>query len=61
MDENESDIHCLFEVINLEGKFKFNQNRTIEDRLGVIQALEDRSNHSDKEVASLMKGYCPIL
>ncbi len=45
------------EIARLEGKLKLNQNRTREDRLGVIAALESSKNQIDQKVACLMKKY----
>lgn len=42
-------------VERLEGKFKLNQNRSVEDREGVIRALEKSSHPGEREVARLMR------
>jgi len=41
-------------VARMEGKFKLSQNRTPEDRAGVIAALADGSDEGGKRVARLM-------
>lgn len=40
------------EITRMEGKFKFNQNRSKEDQLGVIEHLEEKNT---PEVSSIMK------
>lgn len=42
------------EVTRLEGKFKLSQNRTIEDRLGVMQGLSRRTDEMSKKVLDSM-------
>jgi transcriptional regulator len=42
-------------IERLEGKFKLNQNRSIEDREGVVRALEGSSHPAEREVARLMR------
>lgn len=44
-----------FEIDELEGKFKLNQDKTQEDRRGVIMALEASGTPEEKEVARLMR------
>jgi transcriptional regulator len=44
-----------FRIVRLEGKQKFNQNRAVEDRLGVIQGLRGLGNERKTEVAELMQ------
>jgi transcriptional regulator len=41
-----------FEIVRLEGKQKFNQNRSAEDRLGVIEGLRETGK---TQVAALME------
>jgi transcriptional regulator len=41
-------------ITRIEGKFKLNQNRTPEDRAGVIAALGQSAHPGDKEMAALM-------
>jgi transcriptional regulator len=41
-------------IEKLEGKFKLNQNRTAEDRAGVIDALSHSDDPLERAVASLM-------
>lgn len=41
-------------VARLEGKFKLSQNRTAEDRAGVITALSDSPTEGGKKIAGLM-------
>jgi transcriptional regulator len=43
-----------FRILRLEGKQKFNQNRSVEDRLGVIQGLRELGGERKTEVADLM-------
>ena len=40
---------------SIEGKFKFNQNRSREDQEGVAKALEDSSEDLERETASIMR------
>lgn len=42
-------------VDTLEGKFKLNQNRSVEDREGVVRALEGSSHPDEREIARLMR------
>jgi predicted FMN-binding regulatory protein PaiB len=42
--------------VRLEGKQKFNQNRSVEDRLGVIQGLRELEDERKTQVAELMEG-----
>jgi transcriptional regulator len=44
-----------FRILRLEGKQKFNQNRAVEDRLGVIEGLRGLGNERKTEVAELME------
>ena len=41
-------------IERIEGKFKLNQNRTAEDRAGVVRALSRSSRPEDREMAALM-------
>ncbi len=43
------------QITRLEGKLKFNQNRSAEDRQGVIHALQESSEDKDRQVAALMQ------
>jgi transcriptional regulator len=45
-----------FQIVRLEGKQKFNQNRSAEDRLGVIQGLRELEDERKTQVAELMEG-----
>ena len=45
-----------FQILRLEGKQKFNQNRSAEDRLGVIQGLRELEDERKTQVAELMEG-----
>jgi transcriptional regulator len=45
-----------FQILRLEGKQKFNQNRSVDDRLGVIQGLRELENERKTQVAELMEG-----
>ena len=42
-------------IDRLEGKFKLNQNRPVEDRESVVQALQDSPHEGEREVARLMR------
>lgn len=46
-------------ITRLEGKWKVNQNRTLEDRAGVAEALEDRSDDESRGVAALIRERIP--
>jgi len=46
-------------VDRLEGKFKLSQNRSAEDRAGVIVGLEGTGDPTARSVAELMKDYAP--
>lgn len=48
-------VAFTIEVTRIEGKFKLNQNRSIEDRKGVIAALEADGSEDAKAVAELMR------
>ena len=43
-------------ITRLEGKQKFNQNRSVEDRLGVIEGLLELQDERKRQVAQLMEG-----
>jgi transcriptional regulator len=43
-------------ILRLEGKQKFNQNRSLEDRLGVIEGLRELEDERKIQVAELMEG-----
>jgi transcriptional regulator len=45
-----------FQILRLEGKQKFNQNRSVEDRLGVIEGLRELEDERKTKVAELMEG-----
>jgi transcriptional regulator len=45
-----------FQIVRLEGKQKFNQNRSVEDRLGVIEGLRELEDGRKTQVAELMEG-----
>ncbi len=42
-------------ILRLEGKFKLNQNRSVEDRQGVIRALEHSADQGQRDMASMMR------
>jgi transcriptional regulator len=44
-----------FRILRLEGKQKFNQNRSVEDRLGVIEGLRELGDERKTAVAELME------
>lgn len=50
-------------IARMEGKLKLNQNRSEEDRAGVIAALGESGHHADNELANFMiaePGVCPV-
>ncbi|HEU4929892.1 MAG TPA: FMN-binding negative transcriptional regulator [Candidatus Krumholzibacteria bacterium] len=42
-------------IDRIEGKFKLNQNRSADDRWGVVRALEGSSHPDEREIARLMR------
>jgi len=42
-------------IERIEGKFKLNQNRSAEDRWGVVHALEASNHPDEREIARLMR------
>ncbi|MDQ2187184.1 FMN-binding negative transcriptional regulator [Alcaligenaceae bacterium A4P071] len=46
-------------IDSLEGKFKFNQDKSAADRIGVIEALEASNVLSDRAAAALMRAREP--
>lgn len=44
------------QILRLEGKQKFNQNRSVEDRTGVIEGLRELQDERKTKVAELMEG-----
>jgi len=42
-------------ISRIEGKFKFNQNKSLEDQKGVIAALENSQDSQERAVAEIMK------
>lgn len=46
-----------FEIDALQGKRKLSQNRTAEDREGIIGGLRERSGDDDMAIAEAMAGY----
>ena len=44
-----------FQIVRLEGKQKFNQNRSLEDRIGVIEGLRELGDERKTQVAELME------
>ena len=42
-------------IDRLEGKFKFNQNKTLEDQRGVIEALSNSDDSTQRAVADIMR------
>jgi transcriptional regulator len=48
-------------ITRIEGKFKLNQNRTAEDRAGVIKALGESRHEGDRQMAALMAAREPGL
>lgn len=49
-------VGIVIPIERIEGKFKFNQNRSLEDQLGVAAALERHSDPVKHDVARLMRG-----
>ncbi len=45
------------EIARLEGKWKFNQNRTRADQQGVVDALKDHADPVRREVAAIMQAH----
>jgi transcriptional regulator len=41
-------------ISRIEGKYKFNQNRTLADQTGVAEALQDSVHENESQVASIM-------
>lgn len=46
-----------FEVSRIDGKYKLNQNRTLEDRQGVMSGLGQSACPADQEVGELMQRF----
>lgn len=42
-------------IARVEGKYKLSQNRSVEDRAGVVEALEQSGRSGDAELAALMR------
>ncbi|MCZ6665518.1 MAG: hypothetical protein O7B81_09450 [Gammaproteobacteria bacterium] len=42
-------------IESIEGKFKFNQNTSEADQLGVIAALGNSENQNEREIAAIMQ------
>ncbi len=42
-------------IDRIEGKFKLNQNRALEDQEGVVRALEASGDPAGREIARLMR------
>jgi len=51
-----------FEMVieRIEGKFKFRQNRPIEDQAAMLDALSTSSSARDRELANLIRAHQPI-
>lgn len=49
-------ISFKFEVQNIEAKFKLSQNRSVEDRRGVIEGLSRREDDQSNAVREMMMG-----
>jgi transcriptional regulator len=43
------------EITRLEGKFKFNQNKSVEDQQGVIDVLSQSADSTQRAVAQIMR------
>jgi transcriptional regulator len=50
-------VGFVIEVARLEGKFKLSQNRSDEDKRGVIENLENSNRVDDQAIACLMRTY----
>ncbi|MTI87668.1 MAG: FMN-binding negative transcriptional regulator [Balneolaceae bacterium] len=48
-------VGIQLEILEMEGTFKFNQNRSQEDQKGVIEALSSSKREADQAVAEVMK------
>jgi transcriptional regulator len=48
-------VAFAIDMTRTEGKFKLNQNRSKEDRSGVVQALEQSEDEDAREIAKLMR------
>ena len=48
-------VAFAIDVTRMEGKFKLNQNRSEEDQLGVMQALEQSGDPDAREIARMMR------
>jgi transcriptional regulator len=61
IDKKVTASDCLldveFEVSSIDGKYKLNQNRTLEDREGVISGLGESVCQADQEVGKLMQRF----
>jgi predicted FMN-binding regulatory protein PaiB len=47
-------VRRTFVITRLEGKWKMNQNRETQDRLGVVRGLGDRGPADDLEMADFV-------
>ncbi|MFA7668171.1 MAG: FMN-binding negative transcriptional regulator [Burkholderiaceae bacterium] len=47
-------------IATLEGKFKLNQDKTHEDRLGVVTALEQQNDPQSQETAAFMRAFLDL-
>lgn len=45
------------DIERLEGKYKFNQNRSIADRQGVIAAMDAQDTPNTNAIAAIMRGH----
>jgi transcriptional regulator len=48
-----------FAITRLEGKWKMNQNREMQDRVGVVHGLDARGRADDIEMAELVARSLP--
>ena len=48
-------VAFAIDVTRMEGKFKLNQNRSKEDQLGVVRALEQSADEDSRQIAKLMR------
>ncbi|MNC97305.1 hypothetical protein D3C83_149210 [compost metagenome] len=46
-------------IASIEGKLKLSQNRSADDRAGVVEGLERHSDAAGTAVAALMREHAP--
>lgn len=50
-------VGFVMEVDEMQAKYKFSQNRSLEDRQGVIRSLQTGTTENEREVASLVQHF----